>query len=86
MIHPRHRLIEARLIEARPLAIAALALALVLGGSGCHVLDFSPRHAPGEIDIPILDDSTQLVGESFEFTPNDTDVLWGVNAESNTVP
>ena len=35
----------------RRLRILPLALALVFGGSACHVLDFSPRHAEGEIDI-----------------------------------
>jgi photosystem II stability/assembly factor-like uncharacterized protein len=35
----------------RPVRTAALIAGLVLVGSACHNLDFSPRHKPGEIDI-----------------------------------
>ncbi len=37
------------ILRTRPLI--ALVGALALAGTGCHVLDFTPRYAPGDIDI-----------------------------------
>jgi len=39
------------ILRTRPTIALAGALALALAGTGCHVLDYSPRYAPGEIGI-----------------------------------
>ncbi len=38
-------------IASRARALAAALACTALGSAGCHVLDFSPRHGPGEIAI-----------------------------------